>query len=150
MAFIEDLLKDLPTDRIEELQERMDLVEHKIKFMDKPTVVCVDASGFPTFLLAEEISLAGGLVGSDLLGAVYIIFYEPGKTLMHLMREVPAVLNADWPAVANNRVILLNDDVDRSISAENAIALIEDIAEMIHPGSLVFGHEGDKWIRFSN
>lgn len=150
MAFIDHLLKDLPSNKVEELQERLDLVEHKIKFMDKPTVVCVDSNGFPTFLLADEIALAGGLVGSDLFGAVYIIFYEPGKTLVDLMREVPVSLDLDWPAVANNRIILLNDDVNRSVSAENAVALIEDIAEMLHPGSFIFGHEGDKWIRFSN
>ena len=149
MTFIDLLLVDLPAAKIEEIQERVDLVIHKIKFMDKPTVTCLDASGFPSFLLAEEITLAGGLVGRDVLGAVYVIFYEPGKTLTHLMREVPAILDEEWPAVKNNRIILLNDDVNRSISAENAVALVEDIAEMIHPGSFIYGHEGDKWIKFS-
>ena len=64
------------------------------------------------------------------------------------MREVPSVLGADWQAVKNNRIILLNDDVNRERSAEHAVSLIEDMAEMLHPGSFIFGHEGDKWIRF--
>lgn len=149
MAFIDSLLINLPSAKIEEIQERLDLVAHKIKFMDKPSVVCLDAAGFPGFWLSEEISLAGGMVGSDVFGAVFVIYYEPGKTLTDLMREVPVALNTEWPAVKNNRIILLNDDVNRSLTAENAVALIEDIAEMIHPGAFIFGHEGDKWIRFS-
>ena len=64
------------------------------------------------------------------------------------MREVPIALSEDWQAVKNNRIILLNDDTTRERSAENAVSLIEDLAEMLHPGSFIFGHEGDKWIRF--
>jgi hypothetical protein len=26
--------------------------------------------------------------------------------------------------------------------------LVEDFAEMLHPGSFIFGFEGEKWIRF--
>ncbi len=149
MAFINSLLIGLQAAKIEELQERLDLVAHKIKFMDKPSVVCLNAGGFPSYWLSEEVSLAGGLVSNDIFGAAYIIYYEPGKTLTDLMREVPVALNTAWQAVKNNRIVLLNDDVNRSLTAENAVALIEDIAEMIHPGAFFFGHEGDKWIRFS-
>lgn len=149
MAFLDHLLVNLSPAKIEELKERLELVEHKIKFMDKPQVACLNADASSNFYLSEEISLAGGMVGRDILAAVFIVFYEPGKTLTDLMREVPAILNQEWPAVKNNRVILLNDDVNRSLTAENAVAVIEDVAEMIHPGSFVYGHEGDKWIRFS-
>ena len=148
MSFLNDLFIGLDAAQQEEFQERLDLVEHKIKFMDKMPVACLDAANNPNYALAEEIALAGGMLESDILGAAFIIYYEPGKTLTDLMREVPAVLNAEWQAVQNNRIILLNDDVNRERTAENAVALIEDVAEMLHPGSFIFGHEGDKWIRF--
>ncbi|RQO79411.1 hypothetical protein DBR40_03390 [Pedobacter sp. KBW01] len=148
MSFLNDLFIGLDAAKQEELQERLDLVEHKIKFMDKMPVACLDTSNNPNYLLTEEIALAGGMVEADVLNAVFIIYYQPGKTLTDLMREVPAALNTSWQAVQNNRIILLNDDVNRERTAENAVSLIEDIAEMLHPGSFIFGHEGDKWIRF--
>ncbi|MGY3052879.1 ABC-type Fe3+-hydroxamate transport system substrate-binding protein [Pedobacter sp. UYEF25] len=149
MAFLDHLTINLLPAKIEELTERLELVEHKIKFMDKPPVTCVNADGSPNFYLSEEIAIAGGMVGRDVFAAIFLIFYEPEKTLIDLMREVPAALNPEWPAVKNNRVILLNDDINRSLTAENAVSLIEDMAEMIHPGTFIFGHEGHKWIRFS-
>jgi hypothetical protein len=148
MSFLNDLFIGLDAAHQEELQERLDLVEHKIKFMDKMPVACLDTSNNPEYFLSEEISLAGGMIEADILSAVFIIYYQPGKTLTDLMREVPAALNTGWQAVQNNRIILLNDDVNRERTAENAVSLIEDIAEMLHPGSFIFGHEGDKWIRF--
>ncbi|MCZ4224900.1 hypothetical protein [Pedobacter rhodius] len=148
MSFLNDLFIGLDATRQEDLQERLDIVEHKIKFMDKMPVALLDVNNSPGYFLAEELTLAGGMLESDIFNAAFIIYYHPGKTLTDLMREVPSVLNPDWPAVKNNRIILLNDDVNRQRAAENVISLIEDMAEMIHPGSFIFGHEGDKWIRF--
>jgi iron complex transport system substrate-binding protein len=80
--------------------------------------------------------------------AVYVIFYEEGRMLDDLMRKVPVLLAEDWPAVKFSRVCLLADDYQLS-KTEDTVALVEDIAEMIHPGHFIFGHEGDKWIRFT-
>ena len=148
MSFLNDLFIGLDATKRDDLQERLDIVEHKIKFMDKMPVALLDVNNNPSYLLTEEIALAGGMIESDVMNAAFIIYYQPGKMLTDLMREVPSVLDADWQAVKNNRIILLNDDVNRERSAENAVSLIEDMAEMLHPGSFIFGHEGDKWIRF--
>ncbi|MCX2573028.1 substrate-binding domain-containing protein [Pedobacter sandarakinus] len=148
MSFLNDLFISAEATNVEDLQERLDIVTHKIKFMDKVPVALLNVNNNVSYNLNEEISLAGGMVESDIMSAVFIIYYEPGKTLTDLMREVPAVLNPDWQAVNNNRIILLNDDITRERTAENAVALVEDLAEMLHPGSFIFGHEGDKWIRF--
>ena len=149
MSFLNDLFIGLDAAQQEDLQERLDIVEHKIKFMDKMPVALVDVNNNSSYFLAEEIALAGGMLESDIYSAVFIIYYQPGKTLTDLMREVPSVLNEEWQAVKNNRIILLNDNVEREKSAENVVSLIEDMAEMLHPGSFIFGHEGDKWIRFN-
>lgn len=150
MSFLNELInsENDPVLR-EELQERVDIVAHKIKFIEQVPVVCLDLGNNPSLLLAEEIKAAGGMLETDVLGAVYIIYYQPNKTLTDLMREVPALLDREWQAVKNGRVILLNDDAERQRTPENAITLIEDMAEMIHPGHFIFGHEGSRWIRFS-
>lgn len=132
----------------EELHERLDIVSHKIKFMDKVPVVCLDTNNLQNYMLTEELNAAGGILSTDILGAVYIIYYQEGKSLNDLMREVPSLINAEWPAVKNGRIVLLNDNAEKQRNASNAVSLIEDFAEMLHPGYFIFGYEGDKWIRF--
>lgn len=150
MSFLNELINS-ENDEIlrEELQERMDIVAHKIKFIEQVPVVCLDLANNPSLFLADEIKAAGGMLETDVIGAVYIIYYQPNKTLTDLMREVPALLDKEWQAVKNGRIILLNDDANRQRTPENAITLIEDMAEMIHPGHFIFGHEGSRWIRFA-
>ena len=149
MSFLIELI-NTENDEVlrEELHERVDIVAHKIKFMDKVPVVCLDTLNMPVVLLTNEINAAGGILETDVLGAVYIIYYQPGKSLNDLMREVPALLDAEWQAVKNGRIILLNDDLNKIQTPENAVTLVENFAEMLHPGSFVFGYEGDMWIRF--
>ena len=149
MSFLNELINS-ENDSVlrDELQERMDIVSHKIKFMDKIPVVCLDTMNLQNLVLADEINAAGGLLETDILGAVYIIYYQPGKTLNDLMREVPSLIDQEWPAVKNGRIVLLNDDANKHRTPANAVTLIEDFAEMLHPGYFIFGGEGDKWIRF--
>jgi hypothetical protein len=149
MSFLNELINSENDEVLrEELHERVEIVAHKIKFMDKVPVVCLDTFNLPNVLLVDEINAAGGILETDILGAVYLVYYQSGKTLNDLMREVPALLDPAWSAVKNGRIILLNDDVNKTRTAANAVMLIEDFAEMLHPGYFVFGYEGDKWIRF--
>ncbi|WP_129714603.1 hypothetical protein [Pedobacter sp. SYP-B3415] len=132
----------------EELQERADLVAHKIKFMDMVPVCLLDTTNAPVYILSEVLQFAGAFLEPIPDGAVYLIYQQENRDLTALMREVPVMLQPEWPAVANNRLILLNLDEYRWDRAEGLVELIEDLAEMIHPGHFVFGKEGSKWIRF--
>ncbi|MDQ8005935.1 MAG: hypothetical protein REI64_14120 [Pedobacter sp.] len=132
----------------EELQERLDIVEHKIKFIDKVPVCFLNTDGQPNVELSAIAELGGATITTEPMDAVYVIFHEEGRLLGDLMRKAPVLLGEDWPAVKFSRVCLLSDDY-RLAKAEDAVALVEDIAEMIHPGHFIFGHEGDKWIRFT-
>ncbi len=149
MSFLNELINS-ENDEIlrEELHERVEIITHKIKFMDKVPVVCLNTTNTQSFLFANEINVAGGMLDMDIFGAVYLIYYEPGKTLNDLMREVPALIDAEWPAVKNGRIVLLSDDAKDERTAADIVMLIEDFAEMLHPGSFIFGYEGEKWIRF--
>ena len=132
----------------EELIERLAIVEHKIKFIDQTPVCFLDTLGQPNIALAAYAELGGAVLTTSPLEAAYVIFYEEGKQLDDLMRTVPVFLDEEWPAVKFNRVCLLADDYGLT-NAEEMVALVEDIAEMIHPGHFIFGYEGDKWIRFA-
>lgn len=149
MSFLNELINS-ENDEIlrEELHERVAIVTHKIKFMDKVPVVCLDTTNAQNLFLANEINAAGGLLETDILGAVYLIYYEAGKTLNDLMREVPSLIDAEWPAVKNGRIVLLSDSGKTAYRPLDTVMLVEDFAEMLHPGSFIFGFEGEKWIRF--
>lgn len=131
----------------ETLLERLAIVEHKIKFMDKVPVCILDSYGQSNFNLTDFITAAGAVLTIEPTQAAFVVFYEEGKQLDDLMRTAPVHLNAEWLAVKFNRISLLNDDYSLT-NSEDAVGLVEDLAEMIHPGQFIFGYEGDKWIRF--
>ncbi len=132
---------------LETLLERLAIVEHKIKFMDKVPVCILDSYGQANFTLADFTTAAGAVLTIDPLEAAFVVFYEEGKQLNDLMQNVPTLLDENWPAVKFNRICLLADEYLLN-NANEGISLVEDLAEMIHPGHFIFGYEGDKWIRF--
>ncbi|WP_199120551.1 hypothetical protein [Pedobacter sp. ASV28] len=149
MSFLNDLINsENNLDLRAELEERIAIVEHKIKFIDKVPVCFLDSLGHPHLKLGELAEFAGASLTTDPIEAAYVVFYEDGKSLEDLMRLAPVLFNEAWPAVAFNRVCLLADDYRRN-KVEEAVGLIEDLAEILHPGHFIFGYEGDKWIRFT-
>lgn len=150
MSFLNQLFKGLPADEQEALQERLDIITHKIKFMDKVPVLCLNTQNEPVYQFADEIAQAGGILQNEVENAVFILYLAPDKKLNDLMRDIPPLLNNQWPAVLNNRVVLIDDAAICDWSATNRVTLIEDFAEILHPGSFIFGYEGLRWIRFGS
>lgn len=149
MSFLNAVINKVKDEALrEQLQERIDIIRHKIKFMDKVPVACLDTHNKVNYALEELILAAGGLLHDFIDTAKVVIYMERGRTMLELMGIVPPLLEKTWPAVAYNRVYLMNgQDLDLD-DAEDLITLLEDIAEMLHPGSFVFGNEGIDWLSF--
>lgn len=149
MSFLNAVINKVKDEALrEQLQERVDIIQHKIKFMDKVPVACLDAGNKVNYALEEVIVDAGGLLHDFIDTAKVVIYMEKGRTMLELMGIVPPLLGKTWPAVAYNRVYLMNgQDLDLD-DPEDLVALLEDIAEMLHPGSFVFGNEGIDWLSF--
>ena len=131
------------------ITERLDLIQHKIKFMEKASVCVLDSLGNPNMLLADFLLQVGGQFTAQPTDGVYLLFFEKNKTLEDLMRCAPALLNTTQrQSIKYNRIYLLADNYAFNKPVE-AINLIEDLAEMLHPGHFIFGSEGDKWVRFT-
>lgn len=130
----------------EELQERVDLIQHKIKFMDKVPVACLDTENHINASLEGIINDAGGILQEDVSQAKVLIYFEKDMSMFGMMGSVPALINHEWPAVEYNRVYLLDDQA--GTDAEALVVLLEDIAEILYPGFFVFGHEGKHWTSF--
>lgn len=139
----------------EEIQERYDLITHKLKFVQlKPAVLVISRLEPLTFDSAaweSAITLAGGSPeneGRKQLAEMLIIAIR-GQPVGAVLAALPELMQntalSDVPAIAGRRVYIL--DADRLHTAGDLIKT-ETVAEIIHPKQFVFGHEGTFWVAF--
>jgi iron complex transport system substrate-binding protein len=157
---------------IEGLNERVDIVRHKLKFMEnKPTVACIEwlepmmVSGN---WIPELVNLAGGIsviaeagqhspfiqwVDIRLLDPEIIIVMPCGFSIERTLSELDILLQLpgfqELKAVKNNRLYIADGNQYFNRPGPRIVDSIEILAEIIHPKQLTFGYEGDGWIKFS-
>jgi len=147
MSFLNELINSVTDDELrEQLHERVDIVIHKIKFMDKIAVACLSIDNEIHPPLDHLIDLAGGEVVNDPMLSKVLIYFEYQTGIAALMSKVVPVLSPEWPAVAYKRVYLMDDTKVLAKEPQDLVASLEDIAEMLHPGYFVFGNEGEQWV----
>ncbi|TCC86642.1 hypothetical protein EZ428_23320 [Pedobacter frigiditerrae] len=151
MSFLNELINS-ENDEIlrEELHERVDIVTHKIKFMEKVPVICLNAANEIHAGLNHLIELAGGELVPVALDAKVVIYAEYQSGIGDLLGKVVDAISPQWPAVTYNHVYILDDSHVIAKLAADQVTDLEDIAEMLHPGFFVFGNEGKNWINFSS
>jgi len=155
MSFLNTLIDTVADeDSRELLQERVDIIQHKIKFMDRVPVALLDTENQSLLGLYELLEEAGGLLQMEPMNARVVIYAEQGYPMLQLMGIVPPLLQEEWPAVEFSRVYLWDDNAASAGNAastgtaEEAVSALEDLAEMLYPGYFVFGNEGQTWISF--
>ena len=157
---------------IEDLQERVDIVRHKLKFMEnKPTVACIEwlepmmVSGN---WVPELVSIAGGtpVLAENGKHSPYvkweniqqqdpevIVIMPCGFSIERTMKEVNLLLQlsgfAELKAVKNDRLYIADGNQYFNRPGPRIVDSIEILAEIIHPKQFIFGYEGDSWIKFS-
>jgi hypothetical protein len=149
MSFLNTLIATVTDeDSRERLQERVDIIQHKIKFMDRVSVSFLDTDNQISYGLAELLEEAGGSLQNDPMNARVLVYVEQGYPMLQLMGIVPSMLEEEWPAVEFSRVYLWDDQAAVTDTAEHAVMALEDLSEMLYPGYFVFGNEGLTWISF--
>lgn len=149
MSFLNAVINNVEDESLkEDLQERVDIILHKIKFMDKIPVCCLDKENVVNPVLNVLIEAAGGEMQTDPKLAKVLIYHQTQAGILELMGAVPALLEKEWPAVEYNRVYLMEDTSAFLSDPESFVASLEDIAEILYPGYFVFGNEGKTWTGF--
>lgn len=149
MSFLNEVINEVVDAGFrEELQERVEIILHKIKFMDAVPVICLDTENNRSERLIHLLETAGGAVQEDPVNAKVLIYEEQGRGMLEMMGIVPALLEKEWPAVTYNRVYLFDDLNLAQGDPELLVSALEDIAEMLYPGYFVFGNEGKTWTSF--
>jgi iron complex transport system substrate-binding protein len=181
---LEDIFKDIQTvadtlgitsagnTLIEDLQERVDIIRHKLKYVEsRPTVACIEWLE-PMMIsgnwIPEVVGLAGGksllaeagkhspyIQWDDILLAdpEIIVVMPCGFSIERTMREMNLLLNlpqfADTRAAKNNQIYIADGNKYFNRPGPRIVDSIEIMAEIIHPKLFSFGYEGNGWIKFS-
>ncbi|HEX8020711.1 cobalamin-binding protein [Mucilaginibacter sp.] len=181
---LDDVLNDITTianalnvqqagaDLVENLQERVDIIKHKLKFIDsKPTVACIEwleplmisgnwvpglvsiAGGTP--VLAQEGKHSPYIEWDDILqqDPEIIVVMPCGFSIERTMREINLLLDrpgfASLKAVKNDRFYIADGNQYFNRPGPRIVDSIEILAEIIRPKQFIFGYEGEGWIKFS-
>ncbi len=130
-------------------KERLEIVQHKLKFMEAVPVAVLNLNREMELFISDYLIAAGAyLVETADLG-VYVLYYQQNADLNKLMAEAPLQLENEWQAVQNNRIALLDANAYNLEEAADRVTLVEDLAEILHPGAFIFGSEGNSWVRFN-
>ncbi len=157
---------------VEELQERIDIIKHKLKFIDaKPTVVCVEwlaplmtsgnwipdlvrtAGGTPLLADAGKHSAYVEWDNIRLADPDIIVVMPCGFAIERTMREIGLLLEQpgfnELKAVKNNRFYIADGNQYFNRPGPRIVDSLEIMAEIINPKQFIFGLEGEGWNKFS-
>lgn len=158
---------------VEDLNERIDIVKHKLKFFpDKPKVAMIEWLS-PLMIagnwIPELVEIAGGIPVLAENGKhspfvdwqqIYdanpdvMIIANCGFTIGRTLQEIDLLLNQpgwrDVEAVKNNRIYIADGNAYFNRSGPRIVDTVEILAEIITPKYLEFGYEGEGWIKFES
>jgi iron complex transport system substrate-binding protein len=157
---------------LEDLNERVDIIRHKLKFMEnKPTIACMEWLE-PIMIsgnwIPELVSIAGGtpILAQPGKHSPYvswdniresdpeIILLMPcGFSIERTMREINILLEqpgfGELKAVKNNRIYIADGNQYFNRPGPRIVDSVEILAEILHPKQFAFGYEGNGWIKFA-
>lgn len=158
-------------DLLERMQERLDLIKHKLKFItQKPTVACVE--WLEPLMMAgnwtpEMVEIAGGQSvlaqsGKHTPAVEWIDMFEADPEIIIVMpcgfdiertlKEMDTLLQQpyfrDLQAVKNNQLFIADGNQYFNRSGPRIADSVEILAEIINPKQFIFGYEGAGWTRF--
>jgi len=157
---------------LEELQERTDIIRHKLKFVEnKPTIACIEWLE-PLMIsgnwVPEMVALAGGIAiltepgkHSTYTTWEQIVSADPdivivmpcGFPIARTLNEMAILLQqpgfSDLKAVTNNGLYIADGNQYFNRPGPRIVDSIEILAEIINPKQFIFGYEGQGWIQFS-
>ncbi|MDN3584372.1 cobalamin-binding protein [Mucilaginibacter flavus] len=156
---------------LELLNERVDIIKHKLKFADsKPTVACIEwlqplmvsgnwvpglvdiAGGTP--VLAKPGAHSPYVSWDDIVeqNPEIIVVMPCGFSIERTLREMGILMQqpgfADLKAVKNNRLYIADGNQYFNRPGPRIVDSIEILAEIIRPKQFAFGYEGEGWIKF--
>ncbi len=150
-------IKRLDENRAEMMEEEIDIMIHKLKFLPTdsfPNVVILVQNNIfeplynPT--LEEKIKIAGGtLIKSISQDPQVIIIIQQTEDLYQILPSYLTELkNQKTRAILENKVFIINKETFHK-EDEQYLQDVEILAEIIQPKYFHFGHDGQEWVKFN-
>lgn len=143
-----------------ETEELLELIAHKLKFVEDRPLVMGLASVRPLGVIHADYWLAKlKAIGAQaapqhvemLSKEIEVLLLKlEGFSLAESLAQLPELMAIEgWDqtrALQNQKVYILDD---RLFESASALEQTEMLAEMIYPKFFTFGHEGKAWVKFS-
>lgn len=139
-----------------EAEELIELIAHKLKFVDNKPSVCTIQTIQPIGFITDDVwqeklvqmgALTSGVLSKDVdVLLVKIDDCSIAQTLAQLTDLMAIPCWDETRALQLQRVYLVDD---QQFTAASPLEQIEILAEIIHPKLFAFGHEGKAWIKLS-
>jgi iron complex transport system substrate-binding protein len=149
-------LKHSDSSKAEYLEEEIDIIIHKLKFLTedslpKAIILDQDQNFQPTDseILAEKIKIAGGrYIDSLEQNPDCIVILQRAE---NLYGQLPELLDntqlKNTSAFQNNNLFIIQDATFNQ-SDETYLQDTEILAEIFQPKYFVYGHDGAAWVKF--
>lgn len=149
MSFLNELINNVPDSGLREaLQDRLDIVIHKIKFIDKVPVFILSEGSDKATILSRLAEIAGAILVNSPEEAQVCLCFENNSGVAVLLSKYARVFDPSWPSSLYNRIYLVADEPEWEYGPETVLRFLENLAEMIHPGFFFFGNEGRDWLHY--
>lgn len=149
-------LKDVNPAAAEIMEDEVDIIIHKLKFLPKDNFPIVTILGEendfqPIYnsLLAEKISIAGGVLSNTLNDnpQVIIIMQQSDNLYTVLPPFLSNLKTQKIRALIENKVFIIQHE-SLSDNDEKYTNDLEILSEILQPKYFVYGHDGEEWVKF--
>ncbi|MCA5005436.1 ABC transporter substrate-binding protein [Sphingobacterium bovistauri] len=149
-------LQHINPSKAELLEEEIDIIQHKLKFLSKEnlpkTLVLDQKSNFHSLesvVLAEKINTAGGVYIESLDGNpdCIIILQENENLYSQLSNVLDQEKIKATNAYMSNNIYIIQFAAFNTLD-EEYLKDTEILAEILQPKYFVYGHDGISWVKF--
>lgn len=159
MTKYEEIIANLRSSNFESaeiMEEKIDLILHKLKFLPLdsfPTVAVLNQKDNfnPTYnsLLAEKVKIAGGKLANTLEDnpSILIVIQDSNNLYQVLPTYLLELKARKIRALLENKIFILQKDHFQD-NNDTYIRDTEILAEIIQPKYFFFGRDGEDWVKF--
>jgi len=149
-------LKDVNPAAAEIMEDEVDIIIHKLKFLPKdnfPIVTILeeenDFQPIYNSLLVEKVSIAGGVLSNTLNDnpQVIIIMQQSDNLYTVLPPFLSNLKTQKIRALIENKVFIIQHE-SLSDNDEKYTNDLEILSEILQPKYFVYGHDGEEWVKF--
>jgi len=149
-------LKSSNSTQAELMEEEIDIIIHKLKFLPAdslPTVAILDQKNnfdlLNTAVLAEKVKIAGGVLAANMdeNPQVLLILQHTDELYQVLPTILTEFKNKKIRALLENKVFIIQDNEFQD-NDETYVQDVQILAEVIQPKYFVFGGDGKDWVKF--